>query len=587
MKISLALETLREVFSVAELMEYVTEVSKFHRIQGSSELEKAGELIYTFLKKSSAFEVRIHEFDYSKPYGLHLPVAGWDLEECHAEIVKPFYTKLVSSLESKHCAVAHSPPGLVEGEVVYIGKGMGLEQPALDKLRGKIVLSYGTPYIVYTALASAGVSGFLFYKASILENAVPYLSLFLTPDDATKYSVPAVAIPRNTATRILTLLEKGEKVVVRIDVKACYRATAKIKVIEALLQQSEKEAEGELHVYAHYCHPKNEVNDNVSGVATILETVSAIDRALARNALKISNKKRIAFILFPEYYGSLPYLIKKSESDSKIEFGVNLDMVGEKQELTKSTLNIILPPHFLSNNLYESLLLKILLTVISYNNKSFNSVSKINRYRFDILPYEGGSDHDIYLQFSIPSVMINQWPDIFYHSDEDNIAKFDAEIARDVGIAVGAFSIIASSHEALGYNTETMARLYKELKSGYIAMKQCFETPQSPTSTMLKSTGLEDKERYKYTGPRGVLSLRYVIKNLAKHEFEEFAKLVEDDFINFLALRYIPLLLLHQDLTVGEIIDKVFHEYCRTVERNVILKVLGYLIKLGLVKVIA
>jgi hypothetical protein len=78
-----------------------------------------------------------------------------------------------------------------------------------------------------------------------------------------------------------------------------------------------------------------------------------------------------------------------------------------------------------------------------------------------------------------------------------------------------------------------------------------------------------------------------VIKNLAKHEFEEFAKLVEDDFINFLALRYIPLLLLHQDLTVGEIIDKVFHEYCRTVERNVILKVLGYLIKLGLVKVIA
>jgi hypothetical protein len=583
MRLSSILETLRETFSTTELMEYVTEISKFHRIQGSSELEKASEYIYAFLKRNSAFEVRVHEFDYSKPHGLHLPIAGWDLEECLVEITKPFHAKLVSSMESKLCAVAHSPSGSVEGEVVYIGSGLDLDSSTIDKLKNKIVLSYGTPYIVYTSLANADVSGFLFYRMNAPENAVPYLSLFLTPEDATKYTAPAASIPRDVANRIRLLLEKGERVVVRIDMKSRNRATAKIRVIEAVLQQSEKENEGELHVYAHYCHPKGEVNDNVSGTAVVLEIASAIDRGIARNVLKISSRKRFVLTLFPEYYGSLPYLTKKSEEGARIEFGVNLDMVGEKQELTKSTLNLILPPRFLSSDLYESLLLKTLLAVISHGNKSFNSVTRINRYRFDVLPYEGGSDHDIYLQFSIPSVVINQWPDIFYHSGEDNIAKFDVEIARDVGVAVGAFSIAALNLEVLELNVEALSKLYKEFKNGYLAVKQCFER-SSLYSTSSVESAYKDSKKYRYVGPKGVLSLRYIAKNLTRRDFNEFMKIVEDDFTNFVVLRYIPLLLSQRSLTVQEIVDSIFHEYCRVVEKDVVFKALEYLARLGLVQ---
>ena len=436
---------------------------------------------------------------------------------------------------------------------------------------------------VYTSLANADVSGFLFYRMNAPENAVPYLSLFLTPEDAAKYTAPAASIPRDAANRIRLLLEKGERVVVRIDIKSRNRATAKIRVIEAVLQQSEKEKEGELHVYAHYCHPKGEVNDNVSGTAVVLEIASAIDRGIARNVLKLPSRKRLVLILFPEYYGSLPYLTKKSEEGTRIEFGVNLDMVGEKQELTKSTLNLILPPRFLSSDLYESLLLKTLLAVISHGNKSFNSVARINRYRFDVLPYEGGSDHDIYLQFSIPSVMINQWPDIFYHSGEDSIAKFDVEIARDVGVAVGAFSIAALNLEVLELNVKALSKLYKEFKNGYLAVKQCFERG-SLYSTISVESAYKDSKKYRYAGPKGVLSLRYIAKNLTRHDFNEFMKFVEDDFTNFVVLRYIPLLLSQRSLTVQEIVDSIFHEYCRVVERDVVVKALEYLTRLGLVQ---
>ena len=582
MKISSILETLRETFSTSELAEYLTEISKFHRIQGSSELEKASEHIYASLKRNSTFDVHMYEFDYSKVYGLHLPVIGWDLEMCQIEMVKPFHMRLASSIESRLCAVAHSPPGLVEGEVIYIGKGIDLEPSTLDKLKNKIVLSYGAPYIVYTNTANAGASGFLFYRMNFPENAIPYLSLFLTPEDIAKYTAPAAAISRNAANRILSLLERGERVVIRIDIKSRYRNTAKIRVIEAVLHQGESCDKGELHIYAHYCHPKGEINDNISGVAVVLEMASAIDRGISRNALKLSSKKCIAFVLFPEYYGSLPYLIKKSEEKAEIEFGVNLDMIGEKQEITKSTLNLILPPRFLTNELYESLLLKMLLNTISYNNKSFNGVTRINRYKFDVLPYEGGSDHDIYMQFSIPSVMINQWPDVFYHSSEDDITKFDIEIARDIGIAVGAFSIAASNPEALELDINTLMKSYREFKSSYLAIKQCFEKHGITFTTSINNIHAEDK-RYRYVGPRGILSLRYLAKNLTKNDFKEFIRLIDDDFTNFIVMRYIPLILLHNTLTVTEIIDYISLEYCRIVEKDVILKALEYLTKLGLV----
>jgi hypothetical protein len=584
MNIARILQAVQDTFSKQELLELVAQISRFHRIQGSSDIEKAAEYIYSTLKEASIYDVKIREYSYSKQYGIHLPVVGWDLEECYVEMVRPLHIRLASSIESKMCAVTHSPSGSVEAEVVYIGRGLDLDKEAINKVKGKIVLSYGTPYLVYNTLANADVAGFLFYRPNAPENALPYFGLFLTPEEAEKSKAPAATIPRSSANRIISLLERGEKVVVRIDVKARYRNDAKMKVVEASTQYSEKEnVEGEVHIFAHYCHPQGEVNDNVSGTATVIEVARALDRAVSRNIISIGNRKKVVFVVFPEYYGSLPYLIDKVQLEkSKIEFGVNLDMVGEKQEFTRSTLNIILPPRILAHDMYEALLFKLILTTLSSDAKSFNGVSRILRYRLDVLPYDGGSDHDIYLQFAVPSVMLNQWPDIFYHTSEDNIDKFDPDIAKAIGVAVGSFAIISMQKDKLDLDVDTLTRRYHEFREGYIQLKNCHINEASETRVALP----KNEKRYRYVGPKGVLSLRHLIKLLPPQDFKELLKLIDEDFKNFLALRFIPLLLMHRALTASEIAAEIQREYCKAVEYSFIDKVLETLTKLGLVETV-
>ncbi|MEM0028830.1 MAG: DUF4910 domain-containing protein [Ignisphaera sp.] len=574
MKIIDMVSTLANNFSIIEMKEVVATLAKFHRIQGSDELRYAAEYIYNTLRQLSTFDVRKHVFSYGESYGLHDPVAGWNLSKCEAEVIEPTHILLSSFLYTKNCAVAHSPPGTVEGEVIYVGKGDNESLLNEDKVRNKIVLSYGNPYIVYTRFSKAGAIGFLFYKRGINDSATPYLSLFLTPAEASNYTAPAVAIPRKNANKILSYLERGEKVVVRIDVESKFVSNADIVVVEASLNDNDYAEE--MHIFAHYCHPSHEINDNVSGAATLIETVLSLDRLISKGYIKHIAKKGISFLWFPEYYGTLPFLMKRVLDEKKyISFGINLDMIGEKQEITKSTLNLVLPPYFISNPVYESLITKILIDVLSTNNPSFNKVANIIRYRFDILPYEGGSDHDIYLQFSIPSVMLNQWPDIYYHTDEDDIHKLDFEIAKAIGTSIGVFSWIVLAD----LPKESFLDAYKSFRNGYSRLKLC----DTNSNLQVESFGDNHNEKYVYVGPKGVLSLRYIMRRL-HNKLEEIMKLTEDDFTNFLLTRYIPLLLMIKPRTIDEIREGIWNEYCKDVDPRTLWKIINILKELNLVK---
>lgn len=582
MKVSDMASKLAENFSIVELKEYVTALAKFHRIQGSSELEYAAQYIYDVLKHLNAFDVKKYVFSYKEVYGLHDPVVGWNLVKCEAEILKPEQMVISSSLHTKHCAVAHSPPGSVEGEVIYVDRGdYRYSLRVADNVKNKIVLSHGNPYIVYTRFSKAGAAGFLFYREGIADSATPYLSLFLTPAEASEYTAPAVAIPRRMANRIISYLRRGEKVIVKIDVEAKFTSDANIAVVEASLNNTDYT--DEVHLFAHYCHPSHEINDNVSGAATLLETAQAIDRLVSKGFIKFVAKKKISFIWFPEYYGTLPFLMKRVIDEKKdISFGVNLDMIGEKQEITKSTLNLVLPPSFISNPIYESLITKILINVLSTDNTSFNKVANIVKYRVDVLPYEGGSDHDIYLQFSIPSVMLNQWPDIYYHTNEDDIHKFDFEIAKAVSTAMGVFSwaVLSDLPNRIRDSLAPLLSAYNSFRNGYLKLKLC----EIHDDKHFEDVEGGQTEKYTYVGSRGVLSLRYIARRVPSEKLEEILKIAENDFTQFLLTRYIPLLLMREPHSLNEIRKSILNEYCREVDPKILAKILDILKELGLVK---
>jgi Zn-dependent M28 family amino/carboxypeptidase len=573
---------LDEFFSTQELIEFTMTLSKFHRIQGSRDLENAARYIKEELKSLRNFNINEYIYEYNIQYGLHPPVVGWDINECYAELIKPQRKRLCSSLNSKICSIAHSPPGYVEGEVIYVGEGTRTSHYRDKNIEDKIVLAYGNPYLVYRIANQFGAKGFIFFKIGIHEDAIPYLSLFLTPEEAKSAKAPAVAISKRDAYNIISMLERGLRPYAKISVEAEYRENAKINVIEASLGDGEKE----LHIFAHYCHPAGTINDNVSGSATLLELVKTFDRALHRDRLSLPRTMKITFIWFPEYYGSLPYLMHKTaHHQSKIVFGVNLDMIGEKQEATKSTLNIIRPPIFISNIEYESIIVKYLIESLSIG-KSFSNTIQIMSYRFDINPYDGGSDHDIYLQFSIPSIMVNQWPDIYYHTNLDTIDKFDSILAKRIAIGIGSSLYIIALNSLDKETIETLSKAYREYISGYTKLKYNIDILKKYKYMEDLKNGVikGNAPRFKYIEDKGVITLRTILRFCpSTEELDSILETLERQPLQFLFTHYIPLLLMNRELNIDEIKMYIALEYGIDIDEKSLLKLIDYLKQFKLV----
>jgi len=546
-------------------------ISRFHRIQGSNELEKAVDYVAKNLLDLENFEMRTYRFSYGEHYGTHYDIVGWDIEDGFTSIVKPKHKMLSKFLSSKTAVVAHSPRGDVEAEVVYVADGLDLNR--YRNVDGRIVLSYGSPYIVYRTGCRFGASGFIFFKKDAHEEAVPYIGLFLSREDTETCRAPATSISRHAAIHIINSIEKGYKVIARIYVESSFRAEAYIPVLELSLGDGERE----IHAYAHICHPAGTVNDNVSGVVALIELAKAINRALNKDSISYPRYRKIAFVLFPEYYGSLPYLLEKTKS-SNIEFSVNLDMIGEKQWITNSTLHFISPPKILSNKLYEGLMLKLLNYSLS-KVSTFSSSIKTISYRFDVVPYDSGSDHDIYLQFQIPSVMINQWPDIYYHTDMDTIDKFDPDITSYISIAIGVAIYVQSSNQLSESTKKSIENMYTYIMESYRELKQ-----EKEDVTSEKFEDLEDTAIYRYIAPKGVISVRHLYTHIGFEDTLNIMNDIENKFMYHLFTRYIPLILSIKSMNIYDIARHIEQDYRRSIAFRDIKKILNYLYRIGAIE---
>ena len=66
-------------------------------------------------------------------------------------------------------------------------------------------------------------------------------------------------------------------------------------------------------------------------------------------------------------------------------------------------------------------------------------------------PYEGGSDHQPFLDAKIPGLLLWHFTDVFYHTDADRIDKVSAKTLANVGISAlssGIFLCTAKEEHA-------------------------------------------------------------------------------------------------------------------------------------------
>ncbi|AFN04517.1 DUF4910 domain-containing protein [Pyrococcus furiosus DSM 3638] len=494
-------------FDAKNVFYNVVEISKFHRIQGSSGLVEAAKYIYDRVKELGLEVEFLADIYDGKTIHLTLPSPiAWDVVEGELEIGE---TKLTIK-DSPLLVMAHSPSGEFEGEVVPI-----LNEDDWEKAEGKIVLVGEKWRNAYERANEVGAKGFIAYRKGT-GNAFPYIGLFLTKEDLKWAKIPAVAVPETIANEIISKAKKG-------GVKAKGRVVTEIKDREILPIVYAKVGEPPYLLFsAHICHPKPGANDNASGSAMLIEIARVLKDKYGRVGF--------AFLWIPEYHGTQAFIPRANLEE--IYANINLDMVGGSEDRAKSTIMLVKTP--LSRFSVISGVLEMYLEKFNSGGKTFSG-NKLPLMKLRTYPYEMGSDHDIFNFFGVPGTMPITWPDKFYHTSADTPEKLSLESLEIIGKAVvSTADFLANGKKE---EIERVARGYLMKYLGELSIERKLEVAEllamNGLSRDSKFLGLSMGQEISEEGwvewtRKGLVSVRF-LKRINKEKGEEFERLVEDD----------------------------------------------------------
>ncbi|MCE4625457.1 MAG: M28 family peptidase [Desulfurococcales archaeon] len=369
-------------------------LTDYHRIQGSTGLIDAAEQLEEIVLELAPDIIDTELIVYtgrSGPSWLPLPVR-WDVASAVLEVGDRRYT----FDQHPTLPAAHSPPteGWVEGEV------REPEDPLdPDSYSDKEAIYLITKHhkAAYRVAAEEGVAGVILAKRNAHPNGFPYLGLFLTAEEAQRYTTPAITVPWSEASHLA-----GKSVRFRVD--ADIGGPGRLPVLVAWV--GDRNGSGPV-ILAHMCHPRPGANDNASGASSAVEAFLALAESLDSGVLE-QVEDTIRLVLVPEYMGTV--LSVEGWLKGKATAVVNLDMVGASSYFGVDSAKIYYPPvtapeHRLADIMYW--------------------VSKLGNLGIGLTRYMYGSDHDVFLAYGVESEIVNQWPDPHYHTDLDDADKID------------------------------------------------------------------------------------------------------------------------------------------------------------------
>lgn len=348
-----------------------------------------------------------------------------------------------------------TPPGGVTGPLVYVGTGTDAASYASIDVKGAVVLGDGSMRGLWQqAVRTRGAIG-------VISTAPPppYTKPDVTPDVFQWGSVPydeaakafGFKASRRVADRLKARLKEGA-VTVKVVVETRFQPSPGRSLVA--------EIRGRLHpdervvMVAHVQEPG--ASDNASGCGTLLETARAIQAAIASKAIP-PPARTLTFVWGDEITASREWLKAEGERAAQTHYMISLDMTGEDTAKTGGTFLIekepdpsaVWPrpsdPHtewgggrYRADALKGSLLTDLLIAVCQRRAQDSGWVVRTN-------PYEGGSDHSVFLAAGVPALLVWHFPDRYYHTNLDRPDKTSAAEMANVGIAVGTTVMVLAS----------------------------------------------------------------------------------------------------------------------------------------------
>jgi aminopeptidase YwaD len=469
---------IKEELSGEKAKSYVQQITQFHRIQASPMFHEAAEYVRDTLLQIGLKDAKIMQFtsDGSKKYWTHISPIGWEVKSAELRLIEPEQKILAQFAEiptSLHVHSKSTPEKGVIAELVDVGVGTKSADYKGKDVKGKFALATGRASLVHRkAVYKYGAAGvitdtlyeFKDVRESIdIPDAHSYQAIWPTGKDLEKVTF-GFSISKRQGNHLRDLLKENKTVKLQAKVNAKL-FPSKLDIVTATIQGSSKKEE-EVFLISHLCHPRTSANDNASGSGLLLEIARTIQTLI--NSEKIGKPMRtIRFLWVPETYGTVALLYSNHGLMNKLVAGINLDMVGENQEICKSNLVLDRTPDSLPSYLNDFVFDLIEQTVKEFDPATvFGSGST---FRFIENAHAGGSDHTEFVDSTIkvPCVMLLQWPDLFYHSSMDTIDKVSSNSLRRVGwIAAVAILTLANANvnEAVLFANQTLQRGLSRIK---------------------------------------------------------------------------------------------------------------------------
>lgn len=351
-----------------------------------------------------------------------------------------------------------TPPGGVTSPLVYAGRGAEPADYGSLDVKGAVVLADGPIRSIWTqAVRQRGAIGVISAAppaAYTLPDRTPEVFQWSgVPYDDQAKAFGFVA-SRRVADRLKARLKRGA-VTVRTTIETRFHPGATGRSLVAEIRGTVRPDERVVLV-AHVQEPG--ANDDASGCGTLYEMARALQAAIASKAIA-PPKRTIAFIWGDEMRASREWLQADAARAKTTRFMISLDMTGEDAKKTGGSFLIekepdpsaVWPgpndPHtewwggrgtYKAEALRGSLLNDLTLAVCLRRARDTGWNVQTN-------PYEGGSDHTVFLQAGIPALLATHFTDRYYHTNLDRPDKTSPAEMGHVGIAMGTVAALLAS----------------------------------------------------------------------------------------------------------------------------------------------
>jgi hypothetical protein len=437
-------KAVRRNISGISAKDFATAISNYHRIQASPGFSEAIEYLKTTIASISDAKVRLFEYpaDGKIAVGTWKSPFGWEAKEGKLDLLVPEEKTLADYRAEPISLIAHSTSADIETDVEYVGKGLAASDYEGKDVKGKLVLTESLARIVHdVAVLKYGAAGLLtFVPPSGIDELAElrrYDAIWPNAEDKDRTAF-GFSLKQGDGVKMKQWLQESKVVTVKAKVDATL-GVGKIKVLSALLPGEDQNKE--IWLAAHICHPKPGANDNASGSGALLEILRVLSSLIKTEKIP-KPAFSIRFLWIPEWSGTIQFIHNEQDILKRCRAMINLDMVGANPTKSGSVLQLYRTPFSLPTTLNN--VVRYWQRIEAKEKDERREGGMVAPLPYQYSRYSAGSDHFMLTDSTvgIPAVMLNQYPDRFYHTSTDTPDKLDR---RQMGYAsrIGALSALS------------------------------------------------------------------------------------------------------------------------------------------------